>query len=360
MNKKILLGVVLAAVVIAVVIGKNKNSSAAAAKPQASKPALTVTLTTAQSQNWPQRVTASGGVQAWQEAVIGAEVSGFRLAEVLVNVGDRVKKGQVLARFADELAQANLNQQIAARDEAAARLADAAAHLQRAQPIKDSGALSAQEVQQLVTAADSARAQFKSAEARVAAEQLRLNYTRVLAPDDGLISSRSATVGAVMQAGTELFRLIRQGKLEWRAELPASALAAIQTGQTVSLLLGADKVSAHVTRIAPTIDPQSRNGTVYVALPPHPQLRAGQFVQGDFDLGHTAALTLPDSVVVMRDGFAYLYVLGKDQRVQQHKVSLGRRADNRVEITSPLPAQASVVNSGAGFLNDGDLVQVAR
>ncbi len=359
MNKKhILIGVAVVAVIaVAVGINKGKKSAPAAA---AVKPALVVMVTTADTRQWPQRVQANGAVQAWQEAIVGAEVGGLRLAEVAVNVGDTVKKGQVLARFADELSQATLSQQIAARDEAQARFADAAGHLQRAQQVKDSGALSAQELQQLATSADSARAQLKSAEARLAAEQLRLNYTRVLAPDDGLISSRSATVGAVMQAGGELFRLIRQSKLEWRAELPDNALPGVKIGQKVRVSVGSDSLSGQVVRIAPTIDPQSRNGLVYVALPPHAQLRAGQFVQGDFDLGAAAASTLPDSAVVMRDGFAYVYVLGKDNRVQQQKVTLGRRADNRVEIRSGLPAQASVVNSGAGFLNDGDLVQVSR
>jgi RND family efflux transporter MFP subunit len=327
----------------------------------AQKPALTVMTALPETQVWQVRVSASGGVLPWQEAIIGAEVGGLRLAEVLVNVGDSVKKGQVLARFADELSQATLNQQQAAADESKARFAEATVHLQRAQSIKDSGALSAQELLQLSTAADTARAQVQSAEARLAAEKLRLNYTRVVAVDDGLISARTATVGAVMQAGAEMFRLIRQGKLEWRAELSDAALQRVRVGQKVKVLLAqGDALVASVVRISPVIDPQTRNGAVYVALPANPALRAGTFLQGEFELGASNALTLPQSAVVLRDGFAYVYRVGKDNRVMQLKVTTGRHQQDRVEILSGVTADMPVVTSGAGFLNDGDVVRLAN
>jgi RND family efflux transporter MFP subunit len=360
MNKKMLLGiVVVVAVAAGVIVVKNKKS-AAPAPVAAQKPALTVVTALPDTQTWQARVSASGGVLAWQEAIVGAEVGGLRLAEVLVNVGDAVKKGQVLARFADELSQATLNQQQAAFEEAKARHAEAAAHLQRAQSIKDSGAMSAQELLQLSTAADTAKAQVQSAEARLAAEKLRLNYTRVVASDDGLISARTATVGAVMQAGAELFRLIRQGKLEWRAELSDAALQQVRVGQKVKVLLAqGEPLTASVVRISPVIDPQTRNGAVFVALPSNPALKAGTFLQGEFELGTSNALTLPQSAVVMRDGFAYVYRVGKDNRVVQLKVTTGRRQQDRVEILSGVTAEMSVVTNGAGFLNDGDLIRLA-
>lgn len=360
MNKKILLGGLVLAVIIAGVLMVKGKKSEAPAPAVAQKPALTVLTALPETQIWQARVPASGGVLAWQEAIVGAEVGGLRLVEVLVNVGDSVKKGQVLARFADELSQATLSQQQATAEEARARHAEAAAHLQRAQSIKDSGAMSAQELLQLSTAADTARAQVQSAEARLAAEKLRLNYTRVVAVDDGLISARTATVGAVMQAGAELFRLIRQGKLEWRAELTDAALQKVRVGQKVKVLLAqGEPLIANVVRISPVIDPQTRNGAVYVALPPNPALKAGTFLQGEFELGTSNALTLPQSAVVMRDGFAYVYRVGKDNRVVQLKVATGRRQQDRVEILSGVTADMPVVTSGAGFLNDGDLIRLA-
>jgi HlyD family secretion protein len=111
--------------------------------------------------------------------------------------------------------------------------------------------------------------------------------------------------------------------------------------------------------VAPTVDPQTRNALVYVDLPAHPDLRAGMFARGEFLLGQSDALTVPQEALVVREGFTYLFVLGADQRVQRLKVQPGRRAGERVEILSGLDAGAPVVVRGAGFLNDGDLVRVA-
>ena len=90
----------------------------------------------------------------------------------------------------------------------------------------------------------------------------------VLAPDDGVVSVRSATVGAVVAPGTELFRLIRQGRLEWRAEVAATDLARLSVGQNVRVQpVGGPALTGTVRMVAPTLDPQTRNALVYVDLP---------------------------------------------------------------------------------------------
>lgn len=361
MNKKkiALLVAALVAIVVAVVAAKGGKSQKAAAAGDSAKPALTVTIAVPQILQWTQRVLASGSVLAWQEAIIGAEVGGVRLAELRANIGDRVRKGDVLAYFADEMPLAELHQQQAAFDEARARYHEAQLNAQRAQQIKDSGAMSAQELQQFASNAEIAGAQMKSAEARLESAQLKLRYTRVVAPDDGLVSSRSATVGAVVQAGAEMFRLIRQGKLEWRAELTDTQMQQLHVGQKVQVHAGTnDFVQGVIARISPAIDTQTRNGYVYIGLPENKTLKAGMFTQGEFDLGQSDALTLPQSAVVMRDGYAYVYKVGQDNRVAQIKVGTGRRQGDRIEIVSGIAADAKVVASGAGFLSDGDLVRI--
>src|SRR5690606_20575110 len=192
--------------------------------------ALSVQVVRPQAAQWPVSVVANGAVAAWQEAVIGAELSGLRLATVVVNVGDRVKRGQVLATLQNEAVQADLNSARAALLEAEALLNEARANADRARALQGSGALSIQESQRSITAEQTAKARVDSAKAALAAQSLRLRQTRVVAPDDGLISARVATVGAVAQPGQELFRLIRQGRLEWRAELPAADLNRIRPG----------------------------------------------------------------------------------------------------------------------------------
>jgi RND family efflux transporter MFP subunit len=190
-------------------------------------------------------------------------------------------------------------------------------------------------------------------------QEIRMRQTRVVAPDDGLISARSATVGAVPNEGDELFRLIRNNRLEWRAQVPAEDLLRIQPGQSVNVQVADGSTIAGKVRVAaPAIDATTRNAIVYVDLPMDSAARAGQFVSGEFMTGESSAQTLPDTAVVMDDGFAYVFRIDDEQRVSKTRVKAGRRQLGRVEILSGIDAHVRVVDHGAGFLADGDTVQV--
>jgi RND family efflux transporter MFP subunit len=328
-----------------------------AAAPRA---ALTVTITTPQTTRLPIRIGANGNIAAWQEASIGTEANGLRLSEVRVGVGDVVKRGQVLATFAPDMIQADLTQQRAAVAEAEAMLADAAANAQRARELQPTGALSAQQINQYLTAERTARARLDAMRAAARVQQLRLRQTQVLAPDDGVISARHATVGAVMPAGTEMFRMIRKGRLEWRAEVPSGDLTRIRPGMPANVVAASAPITGTVRMIAPTVDDKTRNGIVYVDLPPSPEARAGMFARGDFEVGTAQGLTLPQSAVLLREGFNYVLRVGPDSKVVESKVTVGRRVGDRVEITAGLPADARVVAAGGSFLGDGDLVKVVE
>jgi RND family efflux transporter MFP subunit len=358
-NKFKLWHFVIALTVVASALATSRNPVTAAPE-AASKAALTVTLVHPEKSAWPQKIVATGNIQPWQEAVIGAEVSGLKLIEINAEVGDSVRRGQVLARFTDDVVANDVAQQRAILEDARAKLAEAEANETGSQKLKGSAAMSAQEFNQYSASAQSARAQVQIAAARLQSELLRLNYTRVTAPDDGVISSRAATLGAVMQNGGELFRMIRRSRLEWRADLPEAQLHAITPGQKV-LLNGASGagVTGTVRRVSPLVDSQTRNGMVYVDLAHAPGLKAGMFAQGEFILGNTAALTLPQAAVVVRDGYSYVYRVGEGQRVTQVKVITGRRLGGRIEVTGVKPDDP-LVASGAGFLTDGDTVRVEK
>ncbi len=325
----------------------------------APRPALTVTVTTPTRATVATGVAANGNVAPWQEAIVGAEANGMRLAEVRVNVGDIVRKGQVLATFDSQMVNADLAQSRAAVAEAEAMLAEAAANAQRARDLQPSGALSAQQVAQLLTAERTAQARLEAVKAAQQVQQLRLQQAQVLAPDSGVISARSATVGAVVPAGSELFRLIRQSRLEWRGEVAATELAQIKPGQKVTVSGGGAAVTGTVRMVAPTVDAATRNALVYVDLPDTAgRLKAGMFARGEFATGSSTALTLPQTAVLLRDGFSYVFTVAPDGRVSQGKVSTGRRSGDRVEILQGLDEKARVVASGGGFLADGDTVRV--
>ncbi|MEN3292006.1 MAG: hypothetical protein V7642_1259 [Burkholderiales bacterium] len=334
-------------------------------KSVAPKPALTVGIARPEMMEVPIRLAANGDIAAWQEASIGSESNGLRLAEVHVNVGDTVRAGQVLATFAGEAVQADVAQARANLMEAEAQAAEAAGNAARARMLQESGALSTQQVEQYLTADQTAKAKVAAAKAVVAAQQLRMKQVQVVAPDSGIISERKATVGAVAGAGTELFRMIRKGRLEWRAEVTATELGRVKAGSGV-LLTAANgaRLKGKVRMIAPTVNPQSRSALVYVDLLPSPPseeaapAKAGMHARGEFDLGTSKALTVPQQAVVMRDAFSYLFQVNPDGRVRQLKIQTGRRFGDRVEVLGGLPPDAAVVAAGAGFLNDSDLVRV--
>ena len=351
--------VLIGALTAVLALTPNEKESKGDAQAVTARPVLTVAVTSPQITTLAVRVSANGDIMAWQEASIGTEADGLRLIEVMANVGDRVKRGQRLATFASDIIQAELAQSRAVVAEADVALADAAANAQRARRLQGSGALSVQQIQQYENAERAAQARLDAAKAVEKTQQSRLVQTRVLAPDDGVISARAATVGAVVPAGQELFRLIRQGRLEWRAEVAASDLAKLKPGQLAEITpTGGQPIRGRLRMVSPMVDVQTRNGVVYVDLPSDDRVLAGMFARGEFDIEQIQTLTLPQSAILLRDGFSYALRVGPDSRVVQTKLVTGRRTGDRVEILDGIDAAARVVAAGGGFLGDGDLVRV--
>lgn len=357
---------VLIAIVLSTAAGLCAPARAADAAGATARPSLSVSAERPRLQDWPRRLRASGSIVPWQEAIVGSESGGLKLVAVLAQVGDTVHAGQLLAVFASEAVQADVDQAQAQLALTQAQAAEARGNADRARSMQDKGFFSEQQIQQLFSAEQAAQARVDAARAQLAAQQLRLRHTRVLAPDAGVISARTATVGAVTPAGAELFRLIRRGRLEWHAEVTSSELRQIRPGQAVRITTAdGQAVRGTVRRVAPTIHPQTRNALVYVDLANgNGGARAGSFASGEFVLGDSPALTLPQTALVMRDGFSWIFLLGKSEagghRVRLAKVQPGRQQDGRVEIVGTIEREAQVVVQGAGFLQDGDLVKLVN
>ena len=364
-RRKIIVFALVAVIAVGVFVALRPAASPApapapdGAPAKAGRPALSVRLVGVEQVNWPQTLVANGNVVAWQEAIIGPEVANYRITEVRAQVGDVVRKGQVLARIDADTVGSELAEAKAAVAELTASSEEARANALRARELREKGFYSPQTQTQYQTAENTAAARLAAARARQQAAELKMARTSIVAPDDGVISARLATVGSLTQNGQELFRLIRGGRLEWRAEVPSADLGKLQAGMP-ALLTGpaGEQVTGKLRAVSPSVDPQTRNGLVFVDLPASTAVRAGVFARGEFELGARPAATLPQSAVVLREGFAYVFRLEGEDRVAQTKVVTGRRVGERVEIVSGLPDGARVVESGAAFLADGDAVKI--
>lgn len=322
-------------------------------------PVLSVAVTQVRVSMLPVRIPATGNIAAWQEASLGAESDGLRLTDVRVNVGDRVSRGEVLATFNPDIIEVELAGALAAVAHAEAEALEAQDNYRRAKELSASGAISAQQVSQLAAGVLTTKANLDAARADEQRHRLRLGQTRVLAPSDGVITSRSATVGAVIPAGQELFRLIKDGRLEWRAAVSVADLDKLRPGQAATISVrGHEPLQGHLRMVAPDINAQTHSGLVYVDLPPDAAVRAGEFVTGHIEVGNRPTLTLPQGAVLLRDGFHYAMRVGAKSDVIAVKVAVGRRVDDRIEIAAGLAAGDVVIASGLSFLSEGDTVKV--
>lgn len=325
--------------------------------------ALTVSVNKPEALQWPVLIPASGRLAAWHEAIISAEVGGLRIIAVNADVGTAVKKGDLLVQFDAETAQAELEQQQASVEQAKADLDQAVANADRARGLTGSGAISNQQTTEYLITERKSKAALASSQAALVSAQLTLDRTKVYAIDDGVISERSASLGKVVSAGDELFKLIRQNRIEWQAELPVKRLADVKEGTKAVIPTPLGEVRGEVRLVSPTTSTSNGRVTVYVALQPAkgmPQPKTGILVSGNFTFASTDALTVPATAVTLRDGFSYVFVLNATDQptVTRKRVETGRRQDGRVEIVSGIEKTDDVVMSGGAFLADGSVVRV--
>jgi RND family efflux transporter MFP subunit len=323
---------------------------------------LTVASVVARSEQWPETIQAFGNIVPWEEMIVSAQVEGQPLVELRATVGDRVRKGQVLARFDSKMLRTEVSRLRAEVEQARAEVGQANAERERALELADSGGVSEQEVTQRVTAAQVAAARLSASQAQLSARELDLQRADVAAPDDGTISARNALPGMVGTTGLELFRIIRRDRLEWHGELTAAQLSRAAPGQRVRLSLpGGATAFARIRHLAPSMNAQTRLAVVYADIERGESARAGTYVNGRIVLGQVPALVVPASAIVVRDGESFAFTLtsqGEAQRVRQQRVEVGRRMGRDVEILIGLSEGDRVVAQGAGFLDDGDHVRV--
>ena len=310
-------------------------------------------------------LSADGTISAKDVANVSPKVNGVAIEQVLVEEGDRVKAGQVLAIFDTDAMRQQVLQAEADVAEAEATLANATADAARVLPLIEIDAISRQEADRYRTSKLQAEAALQASKARLSTQRLSVKNANVVAPVSGVISEKMAEVGMVA-GGEPLFTIIKGGILEWRADIDPKLLGEVSVGTPVRVSLPAgDSVMGKVNRIAPTAD-DNRQITIYASLAANSKVRAGMYQTGEFLLGSTSAQTVPNSAIVSNDGYDYVMLVTniKSQdgqnigRIKQQRVTLGERFGDNVALTEPLSADSRLVKQGGSFLNDGDLVRI--
>ena len=313
-------------------------------------------------------LSADGTINAKDVANVSAKVNGVAIERILVEEGQRVKAGQILAVFDTDAMEQQVLQAEADVAEAEATLANATADAARVLPLIDIDAISKQEADRYRTAKLQAQASLQASKARLSTQRLSVNNANVVAPVSGIISEKMAEVGMVA-GGDPLFTIIKGGILEWRADIDPKLIGEVNVGTPVQVSLpGGDSVMGQVSRIAPTAD-NNRQITIYASLAANAKVRAGMYQTGEFLLGSSSAQTVPNSAIVSNDGYDYVMLVtnistkdGKNGhnigRIKQQRVTLGERFGDSIMLTEPLPAESRLVKQGGSFLNNGDLVRV--
>jgi len=383
-------GLVIAIAIAAVALRPGENKAVG----DPARSALTVTAAPVASRNMAETLLVVGSLVPWEDLTIGTEAAGLTITQMLVDEGDHVKAGQLMAKLDDSVilaqlkaneaqvqhARSTMGQQDAAIAEAEANARSAQNDMKRGQELLRTNNISVQTAEAREAAAGTATARVQSArmgravaeadlaiaESQHAELAARLAQTEIRAPTDGIVSKRTVRIGRVMVgAGSdELFHIVRDDILELDAEVPDRLLARVRPGQKVKLAPvspGAEPIYGTVRAVAPLVDPATRNGIAHIRFPIDPNLKAGMFVSGSLIFDEADSLAVPENAVVFKDGAATVFVVeGTGDKVVQRKIETGLRNDGFVAVKNGLTAQDRVVTSGAGFLADGDKVTVAE
>lgn len=351
------------AVAIAAAVWMSKASSPTAMAPLASRTSIPlVSVVTPGVQPVTTQVTFTGTIEARHQLPIGNSGDTGRIVAVYAQVGDRVSRGQLLAKIDDSVLAPQVAQLSAALDRARAQAALSAAEYRRGVAVGPAGGLSAQDIEKLQATSIMDAANVKVVAAQLAVMRAKLALTRIVAPVDGIVLTRNAEVGQIAgSGGTALFDLEDAGQVEMIGQVAEQDMAGLKVGQSASVYLigNPQPFVGHIWLLGAVIDPQSRLGEVRIALPPNPALRPGAFARSSVTLDRAERPVLPQTAVMADNSGSYVYVVGRDDQVQRRTVQVGSVIPAGVVIEQGLSGKERVVAMDGGFLHSGEKVGVA-
>ncbi|PID65422.1 MAG: hypothetical protein CR975_07165 [Gammaproteobacteria bacterium] len=345
---------------------RDSDTAAANSGADERRPALTVSIEKPIYRPVQESIQAGGTIAAREIASVSAQTAGLSLSAIYVDVGDSVKKGQLLAEYDADSVKNAIAEAKANVAQAQVSLNRAAANAKRAEKLRGTNAISAIQADDYRFQEQMAQARLMAAKAILNNRRLRHRHAQIRAKVAGVIETKQALLGEVGSPGTPLFSIIVDNQLEWQAEVPGEQLFAIKENMPARIQWSEPagsfgryatiSVAGKVRKIDPSIDDETRLGKVYVTLENNPQLRRGQFVQGEFLLDKKNLLTVPATSIVRKDGYDYLFIVDDDNRVRRQKVSVGHWQGEWVSITQGLSDSDRVAVDGVGFLSTGDTV----
>lgn len=360
----LIIGVVVAIIAIAgAIFAYNRSTAPAAGAAGEAKESPTVSVVVPGRQPVANVITAAGSLAARREMPVGVVGEGGLVTRVWVEPGTWVGAGQVLASI-ERSVQAQDSAQLAAQvnvAQADARLAQA--ELERATALVSRGFVSKADVDRRTATRDAALARVKVAQAQLAGNRARIGRLDIRAPAAGLVLTRSVEPGQVVGGGSGvLFRMAQGGQMEMRALLAEADITRVSAGQSASVVpVGSQKsFNGQIWQVSPVIDPQSRQGTVRIALAYDPALRPGGFASAQITSGQVEAPLLPESAVLSDPKGNYVFIVGPDNKVARRDVKVGTVNDRGVTIVNGLSGTESVILSAGGFLNPGETVIPAK
>ena len=351
-------GTVLVLAVVAWLLARPHAGDPASDKDAAVPPLVTVVVPALGAVT--AKVSLTGLISARNDMPIGNEGDTGRISEVLVEAGDRVRKGQVLARLNPITAQSQLDSAEASLDEVLANAAVAQSEWVRAQQGED--IFSKEENERRRTTALTAQAKVKAAEAQVRDARNKLAQTTILAPTDGIVLTRSAEVGQIAVPGsTVLFHLARDAEIEMRGQVAEQDVPRLALGQTATVRLDgvAKSFTGTIWQIGAIIDAGTRQGTVRIVLPADQNLRPGSFARADIEVGSTTGVLLPQTAVLSDEHGNYVLVVGSDNKLERRAVTVGGARSEGLLVSRGLNGSERVVAIAGAFLRTGETVAIA-
>lgn len=305
----------------------------------------------------------NGDVVPWQESIIGSELSGVRVDEILVDVGQLVEKNQILAILNSDTILADLNIAKAEALEAEVNLHQAKENADRARSLDKTNALSVQQMNQYLTVEAIAKAKLESAIAYLVLQKVRMEQTKIKAPDSGIVSDRKVSVGNIVGSG-EMFKIISQQKLQWKPQVNLDILDSIYKGQDILIMVKNGKfIKAKVSEISPKVNIETRKATIIINLTKDlhkGMIHSGMSLSGIIKTGRKKVLMINSELLIKKNNENFVFIVNKDNKAKQIKVEIGKKDGELIEVVSGIDIKDKVIKLIPKDLKDDDEVKIEK